>query len=68
MNRLGPRNTIRRVEKLEQAFGLGAAQDPQHLIRVCYVERDGTVVDSYVVGGGQPAAPLQPTSEKSRRV
>jgi len=60
------RNTIRRVEKLEQAFGVGIAQAPPHLIRVCYVSTDGEVTDGYVVEVGQPATPLQTTS-KSRR-
>ena len=48
------RNTIRRVEKLEQAFCVGAAQDPPQVIRVVYVEPNGEVTPGYDVVVGQP--------------
>jgi len=61
MNRLG-----RRIEMLEQAFGLGIEQAPPLSIKVQYVAPDGEVTEGYVVEVGQPAAPLQ-TASKSRR-
>lgn len=48
------RNTISRVEKLEQAFGLGVAQVPPQVIHVQYVERDGEVTGGFDVVVGQP--------------
>ena len=56
----------RRVEKLEQAFGVGVAEEEPIVIEVKYVAPGGEVVGGYVVEVGQPPAPLQATS-KSRR-
>ena len=47
------RNTIRRIERLEQAYCLGAAEVLLQLIRVQYVAPDGEVTDSHVVEVGQ---------------
>jgi hypothetical protein len=49
------RNTIRRVEKLEQAYCVGAAQVTPQVIRVTYVAPDGEVTAGYDVVVGQPA-------------
>jgi len=53
------RNMIRRVEKLEQAHCVGAAQVPPQLIRVQYVAPNGEVTDSHVVEIPQPGARTQ---------
>ena len=53
------RNTIRRVEKLEKAYCVGAAQDPPQVIRVVYVEPNGEVTPGYdVVVGNLMAGPI----------
>jgi len=64
MNR--PRNTIRRVEKLEEAYGVGAAEKEPIEIHVQYVAPGGEVVGGYVVEVGKPNTPVQ-TPSKSRR-
>ena len=48
------RNTIRRIERLEQAYSVGAAQVPPHVIRVQYVAPDGEVTDGFDIVVGQP--------------
>ncbi len=48
------RNTIRRVEKLEHAFCVGAAQVPPQVIHVQYVAPDGEVTGGFDVVVGQP--------------
>jgi hypothetical protein len=50
---------IRRVEKLEQAYCVGAAQVPPQVIRVVYVEPDGEVTAGYDVVVGQPAGAVR---------
>ena len=64
MNR--PRNTIGRIEKLEQAYGVGAAEKEPIEIHVKYVAPGGEVVGGYVVEVGKPNTPV-PTPSKSRR-
>ena len=50
------RTTVRKVEKLEDAFGIGVAQPEPHVIRVNYVSTDGEVVGGYEVRVGQSAS------------
>lgn len=64
MNR--PRNTIRRVEKLEEAYGVGTAEKEPIVIHVQYVSTDGEIVGGYEVEVGKPNTPV-PTTSKSRR-
>jgi hypothetical protein len=61
-----PRNTIGRIEKLEQAYGVGVAEREPIVIQVQYVSTDGEIVGGYEVEVGKPVAPLETTS-KSRR-
>jgi hypothetical protein len=48
------RNTIRRLENLEQAYCVGAAQVPSQVIHVQYVAPDGEVTGGFDVVVGQP--------------
>ncbi len=43
------RNTIRRIERLEQAYYLGAAEVPPMEITNVFIAPDGEVVDSFVI-------------------
>ena len=56
----------RRVEKLEQAFGVGVAQEEPIVIEVKYVAPGGEVVGGYVVEVGKPNTPLPSSSKVSR--
>lgn len=53
------RNMIRRVEKLEEAYCVGAAQVPPQVIRVVYIESNGEVTGGYDVVVGQPVGALR---------
>jgi hypothetical protein len=64
MNR--PRSTIGRIEKLEQAYGVGVAQKEPIVIEILYVEPGGEIVGSYVVEVGKPAH-LQTASKTTGR-
>jgi len=61
------RNTIRRIERLEQTYCLDVAQVPPQLIRVQYVAPNGEVTDSHVVEIPQPGARTQRGGSRSYR-